>query len=124
MPALSDDRVVGEGVAQEVDVLAGDLAGEDVSVFVLAASEELEWVGAKLQSTAQVGDEAVLNGRFTLLPEEVQMRKASLSKKQKQSLRKSSLMIFEPPALKFSEICPCAQTCPEEIPLISLKVRP
>lgn len=60
--------MVGERVAQEVDELAGDLAGEDVAIFVLAAAEEVKWVGAKLQGAAQVGNEAVLKGRFTCLP--------------------------------------------------------
>ncbi|TNN35770.1 hypothetical protein EYF80_054060 [Liparis tanakae] len=50
---LLDDGVVGERVAQEVDELAGDLAGEDVSVLLLPAAEELQRVGAELQRAAQ-----------------------------------------------------------------------
>lgn len=68
MSPLSDDGMVREGVAQEVDVLACDLAGENMAVFVLAAAEELERVGPELQSTAQVRDEAILNCRFTRSP--------------------------------------------------------
>lgn len=68
MPALSDDRMVGEGVAQEVNVLASDFAGENVAVLLLAAAEELKRVGPELQSTAQVRDEAIFNCRLSRLP--------------------------------------------------------
>lgn len=60
--------MVGEGVAQEVDELAGDLAGEDVAVFVLAAAEEFKRVGAELQGAAEVRNEAVLKSRLARLP--------------------------------------------------------
>lgn len=60
--------MVGEGVAQEVDVLSCDLAGENVAIFHLTAAEELQGVGSKLQSTTQIGNEAILNCRLTRLP--------------------------------------------------------
>lgn len=60
--------MVGEGVAEEMDVLAGNLAGENVAILLLAAAEELEGVGPKLQSTTQVGDETVFHCRLTRLP--------------------------------------------------------
>ena len=59
--------MVREGVTQEVDVLARDLAGENVAVLLLAAAEELKRVGPELQSTAQVRDEAILNYRLARL---------------------------------------------------------
>lgn len=60
--------MVREWVTQEVDVLACDLAGENMAILVLAAAEKLERVGPKLQSTTQVGNEAILNCRLTRLP--------------------------------------------------------
>jgi len=57
--------MVREGVTQEVDELACDLAGENVPVLLLAAAEELKRVGPELQSTTQVGDEAVLHHGLT-----------------------------------------------------------
>lgn len=66
--SLSDDWIVREGVAQEVNELARDLAGENMTIFLLAAAEELKRVCPELQSTAQVGDEAVLHHRLTGLP--------------------------------------------------------
>ena len=64
---LADDGVVREGVTQEVDVLPCDPAGEDVSVLLLSAAEELQGVGSELQRTAQVGDQPVLHRRFSRL---------------------------------------------------------
>lgn len=43
--------MVREGVAQEVDVPACNFAGENVAVLLLAAAEELKWVGPELEST-------------------------------------------------------------------------
>ena len=60
--------MVREGVTQEVNVLPCNLAGENVSILFLAAAKELEWVGAKLQSTTQIGDETIFNCRLTRLP--------------------------------------------------------
>lgn len=60
--------MVREGVTQEMDVLACNLARENVAIFLLAASEVLERVGPELQSTTQIGDEAILNCRLTRLP--------------------------------------------------------
>lgn len=51
-----------------MDVLACDFARENMAVLLLAAAEELERVGPELQSTTQVGDEAILNWRLTRLP--------------------------------------------------------
>lgn len=67
--------MIGERVAQEVDELAGDLAREDVAVFVLTAAEEVKWVGAELQGAAQVRNEAVFKGRFTSFPIDGEVRK-------------------------------------------------
>ncbi len=53
--------MVREGVTQEVDVLASNLASENMAVLLLAAAEKLQRVGPELQSTAQIWDEAVLN---------------------------------------------------------------
>lgn len=60
--------MVRKGVTQEVDVLACNLAGENMAVFLLAAAEELERISPELQSTTQVGNEAILNCRLTRLP--------------------------------------------------------
>lgn len=60
--------MVREGVTQEVDVLACDLAGKNMAVLLLAAAEELERVSTELQSTTHVGNEAILNCRLTRLP--------------------------------------------------------
>ncbi len=60
--------MVREGVTQEVDVLACDLAGENMAVLFLAAAEELERVSPELQRTTQVGNEAILDCRLTRLP--------------------------------------------------------
>lgn len=70
MFALPGDRLIHEGVAQEVDVFPCDIAGEDAAVLLLTTAEELERVGAELQRAAQIGDEAVLENRFTRLPED------------------------------------------------------
>lgn len=51
-----------------MNVLACDLAGENMAVHLLAAAKELEWVCTELQSTAQVRDEAIFNYRLTRLP--------------------------------------------------------
>lgn len=60
--------MIGEGVAQEVDELASNLAGEDVAVFVLTAVKEFKRVGTELQGAAEVRNEAILKSRFTRLP--------------------------------------------------------
>lgn len=70
--------MVREGVTQEVDVLPCDLAGEDVAILVLAAAKELEWVGPKLQSTTQIGDEAILNCRLTRLPTGIKKKEKTI----------------------------------------------
>lgn len=71
MSPLSYHRMVREGVAQEMDVLACDLAGENMAILLLPAAEELKRVGPELQSTAQVGDEAVFHHRLTRLPVDI-----------------------------------------------------
>lgn len=63
--------MVREGVTQEMNVLACDLAGENMAVLLLAAAEELERVGPELQSTAQVRDEAIFNCRLSRLPMDI-----------------------------------------------------
>lgn len=68
---LSYHRMIREGVTQEVDVLPCDLAGENVAVLLLSATEELEGVGSELQSTAQVRDEAVLHHGLTGIPKRI-----------------------------------------------------
>lgn len=50
-----------------MDELAGNLAREDVAVFVLATAEEVERVGAELQGAAEVRNKSVVKGRFTCL---------------------------------------------------------
>lgn len=60
--------MVREGVTQEVDVLACDLAGEDMAILLLTTAQELERVSPKLQSATQIGDEAIFHCRFTRLP--------------------------------------------------------
>lgn len=74
VPSLSDDWMVREGVTKEVDVLPCDLAGEYVAVLFLTATKELKWIGPKLKSTTQIGDQTVLNRRLTGLPAENQER--------------------------------------------------
>lgn len=60
--------MVREGVTKEVDVLPCNLAGEYVAVLFLSATKELKWIGPKLKSTTQIGDQTVLNRRLTRLP--------------------------------------------------------
>lgn len=60
--------MVREGVTKEVDVLPCNLAGEYVAVLFLSATEELKWIGPKLKSATQIGDQTVLNRRLTGLP--------------------------------------------------------
>lgn len=67
MPPLADDGVVGERVAQEMKVLASDLASEDVPIFILSAPEKLQGVGSKLEGTAEVRDQTILHRRLTWL---------------------------------------------------------
>lgn len=69
MPPLTDDAVVRERVAEEVDILASNLTREDVTVFLLPASEEFQRVGAKLERASHVGDPAIFQRRFSWLPE-------------------------------------------------------
>lgn len=69
--------MVREGVTQEVDVLACDLAGENVTVLLLATTEELEGVGPELQSTAEVRDESVFHRRLSKLPAKKKKKKKS-----------------------------------------------
>ena len=54
-----------------MDVLACNLAGENVAILLLPAAEELERVGPELQSTTQIGDEATFNCRLTRLPVDI-----------------------------------------------------
>lgn len=75
---LSNDRVVREGVTQEVDVLPCDLAGEDVAILLLSSVKELEWVGPELQSTTQIGDEAILNYRLARLPMYIEKKEKTI----------------------------------------------
>lgn len=67
MPALADDGMVGERVAQEVKVFSSDLASEDVAIFLLSAPEKLQGVGSKLEGTAEVRDQTILHRRLTWL---------------------------------------------------------
>lgn len=60
--------MVREGVTKKVDVLACDLAGEYVAVLFLSATKKLKWIGPKLKSTTQIGDQTILNWRLTGLP--------------------------------------------------------
>lgn len=69
MPSLTDDGVIREGVAEEVDVSAGDLTGENVTMFLLSAAEEFQRIGAKLKRATHVRDPAVFYRRFSRLPE-------------------------------------------------------
>lgn len=57
--------MVRKGVTKEVDVLPRNLAGEYVAVLFLSATKELKWIGPKLKSTTQIGDETILNWRLT-----------------------------------------------------------
>lgn len=63
--------MVREGITQEVDVLACDLAGKNIAVLLLTAVEKLKGVGPKLQSTAQVRDETIFHWWFTWLSVDV-----------------------------------------------------
>lgn len=65
MPALADDGMVGERVAQEVKVFSSDLASEDVAIFLLSAPEKLQGVGSKLDGTAEVWDQTIFHWWFT-----------------------------------------------------------
>lgn len=40
MPPLTDDGVIRERVAEEVDITSSDLTRENVAVFLLSATEE------------------------------------------------------------------------------------
>lgn len=82
--------MVGERVTQEVNILPCNLAGEDVAILVLTAAKELERVGPKLQSTTQIGDEAILNRRFTRLPLGIEKEK---KKKADRSVSKLGLFV-------------------------------
>lgn len=68
MPPLTDDRVIREWVAEEVDKTSSDLTRENVAKFLLSATEEFQWVSAELKSTTHVGDPAIFYRRFSGLP--------------------------------------------------------
>lgn len=57
--------MVREWVTKEVDVLPCDFAGEYMAVLFLSATKELKWIGPKLKSTTQIGDQTILNWRLT-----------------------------------------------------------
>lgn len=67
VPPLPDDGVIGERVAEEVNILASNFACENVPVLLLPAAEELQRVRPELQGAAEVGYPAVLHRRFSRL---------------------------------------------------------
>lgn len=69
MSPLTDDGVIRERIAEEVDVLASNLTRENVTIFLLSATEEFQWVGAELKCTAHVGDPAIFYWRLSWMSE-------------------------------------------------------
>lgn len=69
MPPLTEDSVIRERVAEEVDKTTSNLTGENVAVFLLSAAEEFQGVRPELKSTAHVGDPAIFHWRFSGLSE-------------------------------------------------------
>lgn len=78
VPPLTDDAVIGERVAEEVNESAGDLTRENVAIFLLSAAEEFQGVGAELKCAAHVRDPAVLYWRFPWLSETCRTTRSEL----------------------------------------------
>lgn len=60
--------MIWQGICDEVDIVSHQSAGENMTVFPLICSEELERIGTKLQSTTQIWNQPILQRWFAHLP--------------------------------------------------------
>ena len=52
--------MIRQGICDEVDIVSHQSAGENMTMFPLIRSEELERIGTKLQSTTQIRNQPIL----------------------------------------------------------------
>lgn len=76
--ALPDDGMIGERIAQEVNIVTSNLTGEYVSILPLPTAQELKRVGSKLEGTTKIGDQAVLHGWLSRLPEQKRITQSQI----------------------------------------------
>ena len=60
--------MIRQGICDEVDIVSHQSAGENMTMFPLIRSEELERIGTKLQSTTQIRNQPILQRGFAHLP--------------------------------------------------------